>query len=741
MGYRDRSIYILSAPASITYRDELDVHLTVLEKDRGIKVLRPSGPGDTEIQPIEFVESADIVVVLLDADLVARYGQELDRAKERRTHDHLHLIWVRTRPVVYDLAFVSLPKDKERTLAHYSPTPRGDVYCDVVHGVCDLIDRERPSESSVDCALPNALYAQDDGDPRAQASTSKDLPTHNPEKRESREAIMIEASHSVRERDMIRLNINGDRFRVLGQIAWGWELRWRAWDTALRRSVIIGAPTEDIDPRSKEVLISRLLAWSALPKDPFARVIQEPREERGCHYIVEDLEGDLQQLILKDSIEQEAILPLLCRLASLVSDLHEKHKLVHGGLEPRSVLIGAQGKVKLGILDPLLGAALEVEPISTRVTISPYEAPERGEVEFDRNPRPYHLDVFSLGMIALFALGRKNPRARNADEVDRLISALHCHDLVKDVLRTAVSPILTQRYPNATGFLKALVAAYGASRTHAFVEWRDIPDGKFEMGTSDDGVRPHWAPIRTVEVRAFKMARYPVTQGLYAKVMLHNPSQWPQNRNAPVNCVSFHDALEFCNRLSMLENLAPVYRFEANKILCDWRSDGYRLPTEAEWEFAARGRDSRRFPWGDELRPMDVCWNGDGNSTGESNRRGPWSVGERELASPFGVQELIGNVWEWCWDFFAYPKDLPGGLDPTGPSQPSPIPENLESRGTAFRMLRGGSWTDHDPLWLRAYARLPDDESARDANIGFRVVRGAKPHIDAAPPGAREKAM
>src|SRR5262249_26251308 len=153
---------------------------------------------------------------------------------------------------------------------------------------------------------------------------------------------------------------------------------------------------EGADSASRNIFIGRLQAWAKLPRDHFVRIIAEPNDERRCHYVAEDLDGDLQQLVLKDSIEHEGILPLLCRIPNLAATLHAQHRLVHGGLEPRAVLVGGQGRVKLAVLDPLLGADVDVEPASGDVpAASPYQAPERSEIDLAINRTPYHLDVFS----------------------------------------------------------------------------------------------------------------------------------------------------------------------------------------------------------------------------------------------------------------------------------------------------------------------------------------------------------
>src|SRR5262249_11256194 len=153
-------------------------------------------------------------------------------------------------------------------------------------------------------------------------------------------------------------------------------------------------------------------------------------------------------------------------------------------------------------------------------------------------------------------------------------------------------------------------------------------------------------PSRHVALSDFLMSRYPITQSVYQHLLGANPSRPPHDPDAPVNRVSHRQAATCCNLLSCCEGLRPAYRI-GDAVELDVESDGYRLPTEAEWEYAARGTDARRYPWGDEPPGLQACWNGVGNFFREGNRRGPSPVGwHPEGASPFGIMDMAGNVWE-----------------------------------------------------------------------------------------------
>lgn len=256
-----------------------------------------------------------------------------------------------------------------------------------------------------------------------------------------------------------------------------------------------------------------------------------------------------------------------------------------------------------------------------------------------------------------------------------------------------------------------------------------IPAGTFWRGcpNSERGARPHWKPSHQVTISSvFSMSRFPVTQALYVQIMGENPSA-AQGEDLPVTNVSFFDAVRFCNELSLREGRDQAYRLEANRVAWNPNSKGFRLPTESEWELAARGPEGRRFPWGDRLATKNVCWNGPGNRLGQGNRRGPDEVWRYpEGASPGGVMALAGHVWEWTFDRIGpYPSADVHLIDPTGPAMSSPAHHPLVDSGKSYRVLRGGAWNIHEAKWLLGAARCPEEEHQRHPDIGIRVVHGA----------------
>jgi formylglycine-generating enzyme required for sulfatase activity len=207
------------------------------------------------------------------------------------------------------------------------------------------------------------------------------------------------------------------------------------------------------------------------------------------------------------------------------------------------------------------------------------------------------------------------------------------------------------------------------------------------------------------------MDRHEVTQAEYKKLgeieAFPNPSHF-QGDDLPVEQVTWPQAARFCNARSRYEGLKPAYDMDTGE--CDFETDGYRLPTEAEWEYACRAGTATAYSFGDEARKLgDFAWFAD-NSTKKTH-----PVGQKK-PNPWGLFDMHGNVAEWCQDMFAkgYYKDSPE-KDPRGPST-----------GNDY-VLRGGSWKSAADSLRSAY-RLGENPGfsdaclARDA-IGFRCVR------------------
>jgi sulfatase modifying factor 1 len=221
-----------------------------------------------------------------------------------------------------------------------------------------------------------------------------------------------------------------------------------------------------------------------------------------------------------------------------------------------------------------------------------------------------------------------------------------------------------------------------------------------QVTLSDRRTQRSWS----VELAPYRLAAFPVTQALYAEVTGRTPST-ARGELLPVEGVSWWDAVRFCNALSEREGLAPAYRLgalpadarsidargtesvEVESVEWDVSANGFRLPTEAEWEHACRA-DTAEARYG----PLDeIAWH-----RGNSNER-IHEVGGKQPNS-FGLHDMLGNVWEWCWDVY-----------------------DAEVYDT-YRVLRGGGWFDE--RWsCRASVRRRSHPTFQIDDVGFRVAR------------------
>ncbi|MEU6992803.1 formylglycine-generating enzyme family protein [Streptomyces sp. NPDC046465] len=215
-----------------------------------------------------------------------------------------------------------------------------------------------------------------------------------------------------------------------------------------------------------------------------------------------------------------------------------------------------------------------------------------------------------------------------------------------------------------------------------------VPPGRVTL--SDRRTRRSWQ----AEVAPCRLSAFPVTQALYAEVTGERPGA-AHGDLLPVEGVSWRDAVLFCNALSRRDGHTPAYRLDAESLAegrdetveWDTAADGYRLPTEAEWEHACRAGTT-----GPHYAPLDdIAW-----YRGNSGERLHEVGGKRPNA--WGLYDMLGNVWDWCWDVY-----------------------DAEVYGT-YRVLRGGGWFDEH--WsCRASARRRSHPSYRVDDVGFRLAR------------------
>lgn len=260
-----------------------------------------------------------------------------------------------------------------------------------------------------------------------------------------------------------------------------------------------------------------------------------------------------------------------------------------------------------------------------------------------------------------------------------------------------------------------------SAETNENIEWVEknmvfITAGEFYMGT--DHQQDYEKPSHKVILDAFYIDKTEVTQQEFESLMGRNPAFHNDNLLKPVEQVTWFDAILFCNARSERDGLEPAYRFTRVEhtpegrarmlygLAFDASKSGYRLPTEAQWEYACRAGTQTTYFWGDEIDGDYLWWANNSDDTSHP-------VASR-LPNPWGLYDMLGSVWEWTNDWFDH-YSSETAVNPTGP----------ESCGIE-RVLRGGSFRSHDGRyedivtsatrgWTYPYAAWPSD--------GFRCVK------------------
>jgi formylglycine-generating enzyme required for sulfatase activity len=237
-----------------------------------------------------------------------------------------------------------------------------------------------------------------------------------------------------------------------------------------------------------------------------------------------------------------------------------------------------------------------------------------------------------------------------------------------------------------------------------------VPGGEFMMG-SDEG-KADEKPVHKVKLTGFLMDKFEVTQEQWAKAQLPNPSHWQNNPKNPVERVRWRDAKQYCNERSFLEGLQPCYNEKTADWECNYSATGYRLPTEAEWEYACHAGTDGPYDFGQPDKLRQFAWFA-GNADEKTHPAG------QKKANRWGFFDLYGNVSEWCEDVYnpAY-YATNSVLNPLGPPNPGQ---------DVRRVIRGGNWKA-SPEACRATARQGERTGDTDACFstdycGFRCVR------------------
>ncbi|MCB5265040.1 MAG: SUMF1/EgtB/PvdO family nonheme iron enzyme [Candidatus Cloacimonetes bacterium] len=368
------------------------------------------------------------------------------------------------------------------------------------------------------------------------------------------------------------------------------------------------------------------------------------------------------------------------------------------------------------VLSLIALAIFAFAPIVTNVIV----IPSPGQVKITYDLTADNDCVVSLEIAEITYLDEQEYTIGNYDIYPTAVTG----DIGADISTGAGKEIIW--IPNADGMeVGNYVAKVIADEGQAPAGFAYVPGGTFIMGDTRGGGYSEELPTHSVTLNSFYLSKYLVTQAEYQDIVGSNPARnYGVGPNYPVYFVNWYSAITYCNLRSLNEGLTPVYTISGstnpaiwgdvptdnnstwNAAICDWTANGYRLPTEAEWEYAARGTINNPDYLYSGSEDLDtVGWYADNNSP-----RGTKPVGTK-APNMLGLYDMSGNLYEWCWDWWDanYYSDSPSD-NPTGPNSGS------------YRVLRGGFW-EINANFCRVAFRITYDPVNKKNYIGFRVCR------------------
>ena len=725
-------------------RDALETHLAQLKRDGAIRTWhdRKIDAGEEWKGEIEAsLESADLILLLISPDFIASefcYVREMTRAIERHGAGEARVIPIILRPCDWQSApfgkLQGLPKDV-RPITSWANAD--EAYLDVAQGIRAAVEKLCFAKAAE--APPPAIPA--DPDQRVR-DLSKALETAYEERAEleaqgeSIRAIdkaIVGLKREMREDGHLK---EGDfladgRFKLQGILGHGGFAEvWKAFDRERKELVAVKVlHTPYGRDRSRRERFFRGARQMARLRHPgVVDVLEEKLKDGGYHFFVMEYVpgGDFRQAVLAGKLTIEERLGIVLEVGEVLAFAHERG-VIHRDVKPANILLDLDGRPKLTDFDLVRAADTTGGTRTSMLGTFLYAAPE---AMMDGKQAAAPADVYGLGMTALFALHGSDLPGDVLWELPEFLDDLEVNEACRKALRRAVERKIEKRWDGVAVFCEALgksliepnpekpspppeeksPPSQRPVRTRSeeppatepireYVNAKDgsvlvyVPGGKYTLGADD--VDDDSKPVHTVELSPFWIGKNPVTNeqfGRFLEATGHRqPEYWTNDRfndpQQPVVGVSWQDA----------------------KAYCEWA--GLELPTEAQWEAAARGTDERRYPWGNEEPSHELA-----NYQGGEGRSTPVDAHPKG-AGPFGTLDQAGNVWEWCED--VWNKSAYDGRD----GQTDPVET---AGGSSVRVLRGGAWNFPSgilPSAFRSRFRAGD----RYQYFGFRVVCGSVP--------------
>lgn len=444
-------------------------------------------------------------------------------------------------------------------------------------------------------------------------------------------------------------------------------------------------------------------------------LVEPYQQVNGYHFFVmQFIDGPtLDELVTAEDFAPEQIPSIVRMICEAVAHAHDSG-FIHRDIKPSNVIFSSVDHLYLTDFDLVKfaetsGGTRQNNPMGS---IS-FAAPEQFTAP---DAVTEAADVCSIARCVLFMYLRENPPIETASAPGRVVRRISATDAIRDVIKKGCQPNPKLRHKSVREFVEAFLeslTAKDSGERHVLVRVLSdhpltiiqIPEGEFTMGTPGDldDEFPH-----IVRISAFGIGETAVTEGQWRIVMSTHPNShlYMGEAQLPVVGVSWSDAIRFLNRLSELQGLQPCYRWSERDITWDPLADGFRLPTEAEWEYAARAGTETAYSFGETTQRLkQYAWNG-------KHAKGTLHPVKLLKPNPWHLYDVHGNVREWVWDWSGgYPRGEVS--NPIGPEY------------GRYRVVRGGNY-EVDPVFLRSAARGARAAESFSESVGFRVAINLK---------------
>lgn len=469
----------------------------------------------------------------------------------------------------------------------------------------------------------------------------------------------------------------------------------------------------------------------------------------GVYYMVMEFAAGimLKDLIARTGpIPEQRTLHIFRQLVTALSYAHSK-QIIHRDIKPSNIVIDEHDNIK--VMDFGIARLMSDKHLTrtgAKLGTLFYMSPEQVKALKDIDHRS---DIYSAGIVLYEMLTGRLPYTADTDsDFDVMLEIVnnelpdpravypHISDQTIAAMNKATQKQREQRYQDCAALHKDCEGVSGGYVAPKVVQTaapvvkpkpvepkpvvpnvKASPLSEIEMvyvegGTFEMGAKPALSNrIKgtdldyKVTLSSYSIGKYPITQKQWHEVMGSNPSHFI-GADLPVETVSWYACVEFCNKLSQQHGFVPCYSGDESDITCDWSANGFRLPTEAEWEYAGRGgKYSKDFTYAGSNDIDNVAWY---NSNSEKQTHTVCSKQANEL----GIFDMSGNLWEWCWDWY----NTYNAIDQNNPRG---------SNSGISRVLRGGSWRGADSACRVSY-RYNNGPNYVSFHYGLRLLKVAK---------------